>query len=102
MCKIVDLCRVFTVFLSHVLLIGCVLFDYSDILHIDKQNADAVYVRGMCLYYQDNVEQAFTHFQHVLRLAPDHQKAMSIYKVCISFECKHTTVVKCKMLCIFV
>jgi DnaJ family protein C protein 7 len=52
----------------------------NDILHIDKQNADAVYVRGMCLYYQDNVEQAFTHFQHVLRLAPDHQKAMNIYK----------------------
>ncbi|GFG30261.1 hypothetical protein Cfor_11805 [Coptotermes formosanus] len=52
----------------------------NDILHVDKQNADAVYVRGMCLYYQDNVEQAFTHFQHVLRLAPDHQKAMNIYK----------------------
>jgi tetratricopeptide (TPR) repeat protein len=55
--------------------------DYSDILHVDKQNADAVYVRGMCLYYQDNVERAFSHFQHVLRLAPDHQKAMDIYKV---------------------
>jgi DnaJ family protein C protein 7 len=53
----------------------------SDILHVEKQNADAVYVRGMCLYYQDNVEQAFCHFQHVLRLAPDHQKAVDIYKV---------------------
>jgi DnaJ family protein C protein 7 len=52
----------------------------NDILHVDKQNADAVYVRGMCLYYQDNVEQAFCHFQHVLRLAPDHQKAVDIYK----------------------
>ncbi|KAJ4438713.1 hypothetical protein ANN_14660 [Periplaneta americana] len=52
----------------------------NDILHVDKQNADAVYVRGMCLYYQDNVERAFSHFQHVLRLAPDHQKAMDIYK----------------------
>lgn len=101
-CKTVDLFRVFTVFLSHVLLLWCVLFDCSDILHIDKQNADAVYVRGMCLYYQDNVEQAFTHFQHVLRLAPDHQKAMNIYKVCVSFECKRTTVIECKMLCIFV
>nr|CAD7587376.1 unnamed protein product [Timema genevievae] len=52
----------------------------SDILHVDKQNADAVYVRGMCLYYQDNVDRAFSHFQHVLRLAPDHTKAMDIYK----------------------
>ncbi|XP_063227179.1 dnaJ homolog subfamily C member 7 isoform X2 [Bacillus rossius redtenbacheri] len=52
----------------------------NDILHVDKQNADAVYVRGMCLYYQDNVEHAFSHFQHVLRLAPDHKKAKDIYK----------------------
>lgn len=35
----------------------------------------------MCLYYQDNAEAAFNHFQHVLRLAPDHQKAREIYKV---------------------
>nr|CAD7437561.1 unnamed protein product [Timema bartmani] len=34
----------------------------------------------MCLYYQDNVDRAFSHFQHVLRLAPDHTKAMDIYK----------------------
>ncbi|PSN47553.1 DnaJ subfamily C member 7 [Blattella germanica] len=53
----------------------------NDILHVDKQNADAVYVRGMCLYYQDNVDRAFSHFQHVLKLAPDHQKAMDIYKL---------------------
>ncbi|XP_046998867.1 dnaJ homolog subfamily C member 7 [Schistocerca americana] len=52
----------------------------NDILHFDKQNADAIYVRGMCLYYQDNVEKAFSHFQHVLKLAPDHTKAMDIYK----------------------
>jgi tetratricopeptide (TPR) repeat protein len=58
----------------------------SDILHVDKQNADAVYVRGMCLYYQDNVEQALCHFQHVLRLAPDHQKAVDIYKACFSIS----------------
>ena len=43
--------------------------------------ADAVYVRGLCLYYEDNVAKAFTHFQHVLRLAPDHEKAQDIYKV---------------------
>ncbi|XP_071447719.1 dnaJ homolog subfamily C member 7 [Hetaerina americana] len=51
-----------------------------DILQVDQQNADAVYVRGLCSYYQDDVERAFTLFQHVLRLAPDHVKAQDIYK----------------------
>uniref|UniRef100_A0A6M2DFZ9 DnaJ homolog subfamily C member 7 n=1 Tax=Xenopsylla cheopis TaxID=163159 RepID=A0A6M2DFZ9_XENCH len=52
----------------------------NDILMFDKSNADAIYVRGMCLYYQDNIEQAFKHFQHVLKLAPDHVRAMDVYK----------------------
>lgn len=30
--------------------------------------------------FQDKDEQAFKHFQQVLRLAPDHNKAMEIYK----------------------
>lgn len=34
----------------------------------------------MCLYYEDNIDSAFNHFQQVLRLAPDHNKAMNIYK----------------------
>ncbi|KAK2575108.1 hypothetical protein KPH14_008833 [Odynerus spinipes] len=52
----------------------------NDVLHIDKQNADAIYIRGMCLYFEDNVDRAFAHFQQVLRLAPDHVKALDIYK----------------------
>ncbi|XP_076653286.1 tetratricopeptide repeat protein 2 [Halictus rubicundus] len=52
----------------------------NNILHIDKQNLDAIYVRAMCLYYLGNIEKAFAHFQQVLRLAPDHTKAMEIYK----------------------
>ncbi|XP_071545032.1 uncharacterized protein [Panulirus ornatus] len=52
----------------------------NDILQYDSGNADAIYVRGMCLYYQDNPDAAFSHFQHVLRLAPDHQKARDVYK----------------------
>jgi hypothetical protein len=75
---------VFIYLLTSVVLACCVLFCCSDILHIDKHNADAVYVRGMCLYYQDNVEMAFSHFQHVLRLAPDHHKALDVYKVCFN------------------
>jgi len=52
----------------------------NDLLRMDNMNADAIYVRGLCLYYEDNVDKAFTHFQHVLRLAPDHQKAKDVYK----------------------
>merc|ERR1711976_1148437 len=52
----------------------------NDVLRSDSMNADAVYVRGLCLYYQDNVEKAFQHFQQVLRLAPDHTKARYVYK----------------------
>lgn len=52
----------------------------NNILHLDKTNVDAIYVRGMCLYYEDNIDSAFNHFQQVLRLAPDHNKAMNIYK----------------------
>merc|ERR1711962_1138342 len=46
----------------------------------EGMNADALYVRGMCLYYQDNTEKAFQHFQEVLRRAPDHHKAKDIYR----------------------
>lgn len=54
----------------------------NDVLNnIDKQNVDAIYVRGMCMYYMDNIDRAFSHFQHALKLAPDHTKTVSIYKV---------------------
>jgi DnaJ family protein C protein 7 len=43
-------------------------------------NADAIYVRGLCLYYEDNVDRPFSHFQQVLRFAPDHTKAKEAYK----------------------
>ncbi|XP_050309250.1 dnaJ homolog subfamily C member 7 [Anthonomus grandis grandis] len=52
----------------------------NDILHVNKGSADAIYVRGLCLYYEDNIDKAFSHFQQVLRLAPDHSKAMEQYK----------------------
>ena len=53
----------------------------SDILRMDGMCADAIYVRGLCLYYQDNMEKAFQHFQQVLRFAPDHSKAKDVYRV---------------------
>lgn len=52
----------------------------NDSLRFDSFDTDAIYVRGLCLYFEDKDEQAFKHFQQVLRLAPDHKKAMEIYK----------------------
>lgn len=53
----------------------------NDVIGSDKNNADAIFVRGLCLYFQDNIDRAFSYFQHVLKLAPDHAKAMDVYKV---------------------
>ncbi|XP_037332231.2 dnaJ homolog subfamily C member 7 isoform X1 [Pungitius pungitius] len=47
----------------------------SDILRIDSTNADALYVRGLCLYYEDCIEKAVQFFVQALRMAPDHDKA---------------------------
>lgn len=52
----------------------------NEILVSDNKHADAVYVRGLCRYYQDNQDAAFQHFQNVLRLVPDHSKAKDTYK----------------------
>ena len=61
----------------------------NDLLRSDGTNADAMFVRGLCLYYEDFVEKAFSHFQQVLRLAPDHQRAKDTYKVTIRFVSAH-------------
>jgi len=52
----------------------------NDIVRNEPTNSDALYVRGMCLYYQDNAEKAFQHFQRVLQYSPDHAKAQVFYK----------------------
>lgn len=41
----------------------------------DSSSADAIYVRGLCLYFKDNLDKGLTHFQQVLQLDPDHSKA---------------------------
>lgn len=44
-------------------------------MKFDSASADAIYVRGLCLYYKDNLDKGLTHFQQVLALDPDHNKA---------------------------
>lgn len=64
----------------------------SDILQREGMNADALYVRGMCLYYQDSTEKAFQHFQEVLRRAPDHHKAKDIFRVIVFLSVLRTEI----------
>lgn len=44
-------------------------------MKFDASSADAIYVRGLCLYFKDNLDKGLTHFQQVLALDPDHSKA---------------------------
>ncbi|KAM7332755.1 hypothetical protein ACRRTK_009463 [Alexandromys fortis] len=59
-----------------------------DILRMDSTNADALYVRGLCLYYEDCIEKAVPFFVRALRMAPDHEKA------CIA--CRNAKALKAK------
>lgn len=45
------------------------------VMKVDSNSADAIYVRGLCLYYGDNLDKAVQHFQQALQLDPDHAKA---------------------------
>lgn len=45
------------------------------VMKVDSNSADAVYVRGLCLYYGDNLDKAVQHFQQALQMDPDHAKA---------------------------
>nr|ACO15085.1 DnaJ homolog subfamily C member 7 [Caligus clemensi] len=51
-----------------------------DLLRSNSMDADAIYVKGLCLYYEDIIPKAFSHFQRVLMLAPDHHKAKEVFK----------------------
>lgn len=44
-------------------------------MKIDSTNCDAIYVRGLTLYYSDNLEKGIMHFERTLVLDPDHRKA---------------------------
>lgn len=46
-----------------------------NIMKVDSTNCDAIYVRGLTLYYNDNLEKGIMHFERTLMLDPDHKKA---------------------------
>lgn len=47
-------------------------------MQLDAANADAVYVRGLCLYYSDNLDKGLAHFARALALDPDHKLARAM------------------------
>lgn len=48
---------------------------------MNSMNADALYLRGLCLYYQDFPDKALTHFTRVLQADPDHTRSKESIKV---------------------
>ncbi|XP_055600895.1 dnaJ homolog subfamily C member 7 isoform X2 [Uranotaenia lowii] len=48
------------------------------IMQSNSTNADAIYVRGLTLYYSDNLEKGLLHFERALQLDPDHKKAKAM------------------------
>ena len=47
----------------------------------DSNNCDAIFIKGLCLYYQDDTTRAHQFFQNVLRVDPDHTKARHAFRV---------------------
>nr|XP_054751701.1 dnaJ homolog subfamily C member 7-like [Lytechinus pictus] len=60
----------------------------NGVLYQNPRDADALYVRGLGLYYQDNIEKAQQHFQQVLKYSPDHTKARLAFKKCKEMKTK--------------
>ncbi|XP_017855097.1 dnaJ homolog subfamily C member 7 isoform X2 [Drosophila busckii] len=52
------------------------------VMVVDSTSADAIYLRGLCLYYTDNLEKGILHFERALQLDPDHQKSKLMRSKC--------------------
>ena len=54
----------------------------------DSRNTDILYVRGLCLYRQGNLDMALKHMQSVLNSDPDYAAAMRLFKQIRQMEAK--------------
>uniref|UniRef100_A0A1A9W699 J domain-containing protein n=1 Tax=Glossina brevipalpis TaxID=37001 RepID=A0A1A9W699_9MUSC len=52
------------------------------IIKFNKNSADAIYVRGLCFYYTDNLDKGNKYFAVALQLDPDHEKAKEMRNKC--------------------
>ena len=56
------------------------MVEVNKVMKNDDKNVEAVYVRGLCFYYQDITDKALEHFKTVLKLDPDHEPARETMK----------------------
>lgn len=66
----------------------------SSILQQDQRNVGALFLRGFCLYHKNNIERALTHFQQVLQLSKDHERAKTLLGKSKQFKEKKDLAVK--------
>lgn len=52
------------------------------ILQKDNRDANALYVRGLCFYLEDDTDKALKHFTQALQMDPDCSKAKHYRKLC--------------------
>ncbi|XP_043862281.1 dnaJ homolog subfamily C member 7-like [Drosophila santomea] len=52
------------------------------VMKLDTTSADAIYVRGLCLYFTDNLDKGILHFERALTLDPDHHKSKQMRSKC--------------------
>merc|ERR1719397_1584524 len=50
----------------------------SSILQQDPRSVGALFLRGFCLYHKNNIERAVSHFQQVLQINADHERAKTL------------------------
>ena len=56
---------------------------FSDLVRANPKQPDALYYRGLCLYYSGNHPQAILHAQEALRSDPDFALARLVLSSCL-------------------
>jgi len=60
----------------------------SSILQQDQRNVGALFLRGFCLYHKNNIDRALTHFQQVLQISKDHERAKTLLNKAKHFKAR--------------
>lgn len=54
--------------------------EVNRVLAKNTVDSEALFVRGLCFYYQEMMDKAMDHFKTVLKFSPDHQQAKDMFK----------------------
>merc|ERR1712123_96768 len=49
--------------------------ELKKVIKNDAKNTEALFVRGLCFYYQEKTDRALESFEMVLKIDPDHERA---------------------------